>query len=123
MPSIPAISPFLSPGITSIILRFVPDPPEAMVASIVTNLPKLCPNLQVVNLRFLPRAGEANELVSRLPNLRGLSAFIDGEASLPSALLPNELEDKQNIFIEVLKTYLSLNRMKCLLRAWWGSDV
>jgi len=115
---IPLIPLFLSPRITSIDLRFESDPPKAMVASMVTILPTLCPDLQVITLCSLPRdpmitvavsemlldinqstlqrfivgsplTEEANGVIYKLPNLSFLSVVIEKETSLPSASLPN----------------------------------
>jgi len=113
---IPFIPLFLSPGTTSIYLRFESNSP--MVALMITTLPTLCPNLQVITLRNLPRdpvitvavsgiplatnrnvlrqlhvdcplTEEASEVLYKLPNLRSLSVVIERGTSLPSASLPN----------------------------------
>ena len=112
------ISLFLSPRITSIFIRFESDSSKAMVASVVTTLPKLCPDLQEITLSSLPRdpmitavvsemvfainqntlrkldvdsplSEEASAVIYKLPNLCDLSVVIEREASLPSASLQN----------------------------------
>ena len=116
-PFVPFIPLFFSPRTTSIFLPFKPDHPKAMVASVVTTLPTLCPDLQeirlslprdpiitaavsgmvlVVNQNVLqvfhvdsPLTEEAKEVVYKLPNLRDLLVIIEGETSLPSVSLPN----------------------------------
>ena len=89
-----------------------------MIASTITTLPKLCPDLQEIALSNLPRSPvitlavsrmllvtnrntlrefradsplteEASEVIYKLPNLRSLSVVIEREARLPSASLPN----------------------------------
>ena len=114
--------PFLlSPRITSISLTFEFDLPDTMIASTITALPTLCPDLQLIDLFSLPRdpvitaavsemllvtnrntlqwlyvdsplTEEASEVLYRLPNLCGLSVVIERETSLPSASLPNLTE-------------------------------
>ena len=115
---IPFISLFLSPRTTTIDLRFKSNSPIGMVASIITTLPILCPNLQVITLSDLlrdpmiiaavsgislatnrnvlrqlhvdcPLTEEASEVLYKLPNLRSLLVVIGKETSLPSASLPN----------------------------------
>ena len=115
---IPFIPLFLSPGITSIALKFGSNPSEAMIASTITTLPTLCPDLREITLYNLPRSPaitaavsgmllvanrstlqefcvysplteEAGEVLYKLPNLRGLSVVIRRETRLPSASLPN----------------------------------
>ena len=116
---IPFIPLFLSSRTTSIYLAFVHNnSPKAAVASIITTLPTLCPNLQAISLRALPRdpmitaavfgvllitnrntlrcfdvdsplTEEASEVLYELPNLRSLSVVIGRETALPSAPLPN----------------------------------
>ena len=92
-----------------------------MIASMVTSLPKLCPDLQTIALYGLPKnpmittavsgmllvtyqnnlhgfrvdsplTEEASEVLYELPELRGLSVVIEREALLPSASLPNLTE-------------------------------
>ena len=116
---VPFISLFLSPSITSIFLRcYVPDHFKATVASTVTTIPTLCPNLRAISLYFLskdpmiiaavsemvlttnrntlqrfhvdsPLTEEANKVIYRLPNLRDLRVVIERGAPLPSVSLPN----------------------------------
>jgi len=116
---IPFIPSLLSPRTTVIIIGFnTPDLPKAVIASMATTFPILCPNLEEIALRFLPRdpmitAGvsrmflatnrntlqcfrvdsplteEGLEVIYKLPNLRELSVVIEGDTSLPSAALPN----------------------------------
>ena len=118
---IPFIPLVLSPRTISVLLRFESDLPEAMVASMITALPTLCPNLQSIALYSLPRDSmitavvsriplitnqntlqrlcvdsplteEAGEVLYKLPNLRSLSVVIERGTSLPSASLPNLTE-------------------------------
>ena len=116
---IPVIPLLLSPTITSISFAFcVPLPPKSMVASVVTSLPILCPNLQDIHLLSLPKdpiitaavsrmvlapnrnalrkfradsplTEEAREAISKSQNLRNLSVVIEKGTSIPSASLPN----------------------------------
>ena len=116
---IPYIPLFLSPRTTSIFLMFFgPDPPKEMVASMVTTLPALCPDLQVIALHALPEdpmitaaisgmlldtdqstlqkfnvdsplTKEASEVIYKLPSLCDLSVAIERGTSLPSVSLPN----------------------------------
>ena len=118
-PFIPYIPLFLSLNTTSILFGFhKPDIHKVMVASMVTTLPRLCPNLQAITLYFLPRdpiitaavsgillatnrntlqlfdaetplTEEASEVIFNLSGLRSLSVVIERETSLPSASLPN----------------------------------
>ena len=120
---IPFIPFLLSPRITSIFLTFESDLPKTTIASTLTALPTLCPNLQTIKLDPLPRdpmitaavsrmllvanrktlqefyvdspsTEEASEVLYKLPNLRSLSVVIDGETLLPSASLPQWRHDK-----------------------------
>jgi len=120
---IPFIPLFLSLRVTSISLAFSPSIPKAMVISVVTTVRTLCPNLQTIDLRFLPRdpmitaavsemvlatsrnglrklavacplTEEASEVIYKLPNLHSLSVNIRGETPLSSASLPNLTELK-----------------------------
>ena len=117
-PLIPFIPLFLSPRTTSILLDFESDLPKAMVASTVSSLPRLCPELQTIRLYYpsgdpmitaavsgmvlatnrntlqqfhtdIPLTTEASEMIFKLSSLRSLSVVTKGEASLPSASLPN----------------------------------
>ena len=120
--SISFIPLFLSTRITSILLGFElelgSELPKAVIASLVTSLPTLCPNLQRIGLHYTPRdpmitaaisemflatdrntlqrfhvdsplADEVREVICKLPNLRGLWLVIDGPAPLPTLVLPN----------------------------------
>jgi len=118
---IPFIPLFLSPRITFIVLKFESDSPKAVVASMIATVPTLCPNLQAITLRALPRdpmitaavsgiplvangntfqtfrvdsplTQEASEVLYKLPSLRYLSVIVERETSLPSASLPNLIE-------------------------------
>ena len=110
---------FLSPRTTAINIGFIrSDSPVAMVAPMVAAVPTLCPNLQGITFHSVPTdptittavsemllannpntlrsvyvdsplTEEAREMISKLPNLRELSVTIEGDASLPSAVLPN----------------------------------
>jgi len=115
---IPLIPMFLSPGTTSIFLSFKSESNPPVVASMITTIPALCPDLQAVGLysrsrdpkitaaisgillvanqntlRELhvdsPLTEEASDVVYKLPNLHSLSVVIERETPLPSASLPN----------------------------------
>ena len=115
---IPFIPLFLSPRTTSITLGFGFNHPEAIIASTITTLPTLCPDLREIALYNLPGGPaitaavsgmllvanrntlqefcgysplteEASEVLYKLPNLRSLSTAIKRETRLPSASLPN----------------------------------
>ena len=115
---IPFIPFFLSPSTTSIALGFN-SLPETIIASTITILPTLCPNLQAIILGALPSdptitaavsrmllttnrntlqevymdspglTEEASHVLYELPNLRSLSVAIERETPLPPASLPN----------------------------------
>ena len=117
--TIPLIHLFLSPRTTIVKLIFKQSEcPTAMVASMVTAFPILCPNLQEIGFDSIPRdpvitaavsgmlltndpntlrfvnvdsplTKEAREMVYKLPNLRELSVIIERDTSLPSMVLPN----------------------------------
>jgi len=119
---IPFISLLLSPRTTTIHLVFPPSDNFVMtIAATVTAFPTLCPNLQVISLRALPRdplitaavskmllatnrntlqkflvdsplTHEANEVILKLSTLCSLSVVIDRETSLSSMSLPNLTE-------------------------------
>jgi len=105
--SIPFIPLFLSQRTTSITLGFESNLPEATVASMITTLPTLCPDLQAIYLQNIPRnpmvitavsrmllvtnrntlqeyhgnsllTEEASDVLYKLPNLRVLSVFVGG---------------------------------------------
>jgi len=115
---VPFIPLFLSQRTTSITLEFESNLAEATVASMITTLPTLCPDLQVISLQDTPRdpmvitavsgmllatnrntlqeldinsplTKEASDVLYKLPNLRSLSVAIQRGAPLPSASLPN----------------------------------
>ena len=117
---IPSTPLFLSPRTTTISVTFnTPSTlPKAMVASMITTFPTLCPNLQGLYLNSLPRdpmitagvskmilASNRNTLqrltvdsplteaaygmIFKLPNLRNLLVVIEGDILLPSVTLPN----------------------------------
>lgn len=116
---IPFIPLFLSPRTTLVSITFnKSDCSEALVVSLITTLPTLCPNLQDITLHFLPRdpvvtaaasrllltdnrknlrsfnvdsplTEDARGAVFQLPDLQGLALFIEKDASFPSAMLPN----------------------------------
>ena len=117
-PFIPFIPLFLSPRTTSIRIHFESDLPKLVVASTVSSLPKLCPELQEIHLWCPPRdptvaaavsgmvlatnrntlqqfhtnillTEEASEVIFKLSSLRSLSVVTEGETSLHSASLPN----------------------------------
>jgi len=116
--SIPFIPLFLSQRTTSVFLRFESESNLPTVASIITTLPTLCPDLQAIYLQNIPidpivaaavsemllvtnrntlqrfhvdspLTEEASDVLYKLPNLRSLSVAIQRGAPLPSASLPN----------------------------------
>ena len=118
---IPFILLFLSPRTTSVYIGFGSIPTGSVIASMITTLPTLCPNLQRVTFCSLPKdpvittaisgmllatnrktlqrwrvscplTEEANNVLYRLPNLRTLSVHIERGTSSPSASLPNLTE-------------------------------
>ena len=119
---IPLIPMFLSPGITTISITSIESgTPAAVVASMITTLPTLCPNLREINFGGLPRdpvitaavsgmllsnnrntlryfnvdsplTGEARDVIYRHPELGGLWVVIEGPTSLPTVALPNLVE-------------------------------
>ena len=116
---IPLIPFVLSPRTTLIDIVFdKPDFPSTIVASMITALPALCPNLRAITLQFQPRdptitaavseillvgnrnalrrfrihsplTEEAREVVCNLPDLRSLWLGIEGSTSLPTLVLPS----------------------------------
>jgi len=115
---IPFIPLFLSPTTTDIEIGFTTSLPALTVASIVSKLPTLCPDLESIGLENLPRDSiiteavskmvldcnqdtlrqffaespltvEAREVVYRLPELTHLWSFIQEGTSLPPVALPN----------------------------------
>ena len=117
---VPLISMFLSPRTTTISIGFseCTHLHATMIASAITALPTLCPNLQKISLQSLPRdpvittaisrmtlvgdwgalrsfwvdsplAEEASEVIYQLPSLRKLRMVIEEDTSLPSLVLPN----------------------------------
>jgi hypothetical protein len=115
---VPFVPLFLSARTTSINFKFKSNLPEAVVASMLTVLPTLCPNLQEISLYALPShpvirtavsgmllvtnrsvlqqfyvysplTEEASEVLYKLPNLRDLRVKIERGAPLPLASLPN----------------------------------
>lgn len=115
---IPFIPSFLSPKTEIVDIRFTPNPPTLMTASTIATLSMLCPNLQEISLRFLPRdsaivasvsemllardrntlrhfdvdsplTGAACEALYRLPNLSKLWSVFEGPPLMSSVVLPN----------------------------------
>ena len=119
---IPFLPLVLSPRTTDINIAFCETDssefPTAIVASIITTLPTLCPDLQEIGLPSLPRdpmittavsgmllasnrnllrsvyvdsplTADSREVIFKLPNLRELSVVIERDTSSPSAILPN----------------------------------
>ena len=118
---IPFIPLFLSSGITVVRITFSEYrglPNTALVASMFTTFPTLCPNLQDISLYSVPRdpvivtavsefllatnrdtfrylrvdsllTEEACEVLYKLPNLCELSVVVKGSTSLPTMVLPN----------------------------------
>ena len=122
LPFIPLV---LSPRITTIDITFnepgVSDLPMAIIASTITTLPTLCPNLREIELFSLPRdpmitaavsgmflasnrnnllsiyvdsplTEEAREVIYKLPNLHTLSLIIGRDTSSPPVALPNLID-------------------------------
>ena len=115
----PLIPLVLSPKTTVIDITFnVSDFPEAIVASMITAFPSLCPNLQDITLHLLPKSPaiiavvsrmllasnqnalrrcyvnlplteEAREVIFKLPDLRKLSMVIERDALPSPVVLPN----------------------------------
>ena len=117
---VPFIPLFLSSATIAFAFSFdeSPDLFPAMVVSMITTLPTLCPNLQEINLDSLPQhptttaavsgmllasnrntlrslhidsplTEEALEVVCKLPNLRELSVIVERDTALPMLVLPN----------------------------------
>jgi hypothetical protein len=117
---VPFIPSFLSPTTTAIDIEYLQhaDLPNTAFASMVTAFPTLCPNLQKIRLRSLPRdpiivaavsqfllttnrgalrlfhvdsplTEEAREVIYELPNLCKLWTVVEGSTSLPVVALPN----------------------------------
>lgn len=115
---VPSIPLFLSPRTTTISIDFETDIPRAMVASMITAFPILCPNLQDIDLNPLPRdpiittavsgmflainrntlqcvdvdsplTEEACGVISKLPDLRKLSTIVGRCVSLSRVVFPN----------------------------------
>jgi len=118
---IPFLPLFLSHRTTQIDIQFADDPPAVMVASMIINLPKLCPYMQHISLQPLSHNAtmtsatsemlltcnldtlryflvdsaltkEANQFVCQLHNLRGLWLVFPKHTSLPALSLPNLTE-------------------------------
>jgi hypothetical protein len=118
---IPFIPLFLSHMTTNIEILFDTAPPAVMVASMIINLPKLCPRLESISLNPLPRDStitnaasemflacnlevlrhflvdtplteEASQIVFQLPNLLGLWAIFTEPTSLLKVSLPGLTE-------------------------------
>ena len=114
---VPFLPLFLSPRITSISFGYF-SVPSSVVASVITNLPTPCPDLQDINLPLLPSdpiittavssmfsvinqntlrgfcvdsplTEETSEAVYKSQNLRNLSVVIEDGTSIPSVSLPN----------------------------------
>ena len=112
---------FLSPRTAVIGLGFEETTAKGLIASMITTLPTLCPNLQDISLHSLPRdpiidvavdgmllvsnrntlqyldidsplPKDACEIIYKLPNLHELSVVIEGPTSLPTMVLPNLTE-------------------------------
>jgi len=115
---IPFVPLLLSPKTTEIYVQFVRGTSTMVVASMITGLSKLCPDLERITLRNLPRdpiiteaasdlllacnrdtlqafcvdsplTEEAREIVYQLPGLSKLWVVIQGSTSLPAVALPN----------------------------------
>lgn len=118
---IPFFPLFLSHRTTHIHINFIASPPAVMIASMIINLPKLCPYMESIFLQPLlddatiasatsemlltcnldtlrtfqvdaPLTEEANRAVYQLPNLRGLRSVIMEHTSMPTVLLPSLTE-------------------------------
>jgi len=116
---LPFIPLFLSPRTTTIEIIFcMPGPHVAMVASMLTTFPTLCPNLEKISFPDLPRdpvvtaatsefllttnrdvlrhfevdsplTEEAREVTHKLHWLRTLTVVMEGDTSSPPLVLPN----------------------------------
>ena len=118
---IPFIPLFLHRGTTCVKIEFDDDPPAAVVAAMIVNLPKLCPHLQLIRLDPLPRnpiitdatsemfltcnldaliylqidstfTEKACRIVFQLPKLRVLWLILTQPITLPDVSLPNLIE-------------------------------
>jgi len=116
---IPFIPLFLSHATIGIHIKFTTSPPVVMVASMIINLPTLCPHVEEITLLPLASEGltithaasemllacnlgtlrsfqvdsalteEARRVVYRLPNLEALFSIFREPTSLPAVSLPN----------------------------------
>jgi hypothetical protein len=115
---IPFIPLFLSPVTVDITVKFAVGSPKMIVASTISRLSTLCPDLESINLNSLPRDSVITDAVSemllscnpgtlreflvesplteqaravlyQLPKLTELWAIIQGPTSLPPVALPN----------------------------------
>lgn len=117
---IPCIPLFLSPRTTTIYIAFasLPNIPKVIIVSMISTFPTLCPNLQSIELQFLPRdpmitaalsgmlltgnldalrilkvdsplAEEAHEAIHALTDLHELSVVIEKDPFLLPLVLPN----------------------------------
>ena len=120
--SAPFVLLFVSPGTIEIHITFqAHNHSNASVASMITILPARCPNLQYINLHYLPRdpmitavvsellltanrdilrtfyvdsplTEEAREVAHKLPDLRELKVVTERGIPLPNPVLPNLTE-------------------------------
>ena len=115
---IPFVPLFLSHRTTHIEIQFTIAPPAVIVASMIINLPKLCPHMESISLQPLPHDAttasaasemlltcnldtlrvfqvdsalteEANQVVYQLPNLRRLWSVFTEPTLLPAVSLPS----------------------------------
>ena len=115
---IPFIPLFLSPKTIEINITFAQDSPTVAIASMISRFSTLCPDLENIDLRGLPRNSvitdavsemvlgcnpnslrvfqvdsplteEAREVVYQLPRLTSLWARFKGPTSLPTVVLPD----------------------------------
>jgi hypothetical protein len=115
---IPFIPLFLSSKTVSINIAFTTGSPTMMIASTISGLSTLCPDLESITLNSLPRdsiitdavsemllgcnqdtlrkfhvdsplTGEARGVLYQLPKLSSLWAVVQGPTSLPPVALPN----------------------------------
>ena len=118
---IPFIHLFLSHGTADIDIYFLTSPPPVLIASMIINLPKLCPNMRSITLHPLVEDSaitnatsemlltcnldtlqvihvdsdlteEARQVVFQLPNLRGLWLVFVENTPPPVVSLPNLTE-------------------------------
>ena len=115
---VPFIPLFLSHRTLVVTIQFTEPHPKAVIASMITTLPTLCPNLREITLTYLPRhpmitaavsgmllaidrdnlrwfhvdsplTEEAREVVYGLSNLQGLTVVAEKSTPLPLLMFPD----------------------------------